>query len=77
MRGPNRQANHPTFSQAILGTSFELTVCPTGILNSSTGITEAYKKDSLPEKINLGVGAYRTSFGHDSRFLAHNGCRRR
>ncbi|CAO1605350.1 aspartate transaminase aat1 [Xanthoria calcicola] len=62
-RGPNRQANHPTFSKAILGTSFELTVCPTGILNSSTGITEAYKKDSLPEKINLGVGAYRDDKG--------------
>jgi aspartate aminotransferase, mitochondrial len=23
------------------------------------GITEAFKKDSFPEKINLGVGAYR------------------
>jgi hypothetical protein len=23
------------------------------------GITEAYKKDSFPQKINLGVGAYR------------------
>lgn len=23
------------------------------------GITEAYKADSFPEKINLGVGAYR------------------
>lgn len=25
------------------------------------GITEAFKKDSFPEKINLGVGAYRES----------------
>jgi aspartate aminotransferase len=25
------------------------------------GITEAFKKDSFGEKINLGVGAYRTS----------------
>jgi hypothetical protein len=25
------------------------------------GITEAYKKDSFPQKINLGVGAYRES----------------
>lgn len=24
------------------------------------GITEAFKADSFPEKINLGVGAYRT-----------------
>jgi len=24
------------------------------------GITEAFKKDSFPQKINLGVGAYRT-----------------
>ena len=33
------------------------------------GITEAFKKDSFPEKINLGVGAYRkiklTSSGDD------------
>lgn len=25
------------------------------------GITEAFKADSFPEKINLGVGAYRES----------------
>ncbi|KAL9633048.1 MAG: hypothetical protein Q9204_003559, partial [Flavoplaca sp. TL-2023a] len=32
--------------------------------NSGLGrITEAYKKDSLPEKINLGVGAYRDDKG--------------
>ena len=29
------------------------------ILTCSTGITEAFKADSFPEKINLGVGAYR------------------
>lgn len=27
------------------------------------GITEAYKKDSNPKKINLGVGAYRDDNG--------------
>ena len=32
------------------------------------GITEAFKKDSFGEKINLGVGAYR-EFGVDHRFL--------
>ena len=26
------------------------------------GITEAFKADSFPEKINLGVGAYRMCF---------------
>ena len=34
------------------------------------GITEAFKADSLPEKINLGVGAYRKQPRrlHASRF---------
>lgn len=27
------------------------------------GITEAYKKDSNPKKVNLGVGAYRDDKG--------------
>lgn len=27
------------------------------------GVTEAYKKDSNPKKINLGVGAYRDDNG--------------
>jgi len=27
------------------------------------GITEAYKKDTSPKKINLGVGAYRDDNG--------------
>ena len=27
------------------------------------GITEAFKKDTKPEKINLGVGAYRDDSG--------------
>lgn len=27
------------------------------------GITEAYKKDSSPNKVNLGVGAYRDDEG--------------
>ena len=27
------------------------------------GVTEAYKKDSNPNKINLGVGAYRDDEG--------------
>ena len=27
------------------------------------GVTEAYKKDSNPKKINLGVGAYRDDQG--------------
>lgn len=27
------------------------------------GITEAFKKDSSPQKINLGVGAYRDDNG--------------
>ena len=31
----------------------------TRILTCITGITEAFKADSFPEKINLGVGAYR------------------
>ena len=31
----------------------------TRILTCFTGITEAFKADSFPEKINLGVGAYR------------------
>ena len=31
----------------------------TRILICFTGITEAFKADSFPEKINLGVGAYR------------------
>lgn len=29
------------------------------------GITEAFKKDSFPEKINLGVGAYRKNTPRD------------
>jgi aspartate aminotransferase len=44
------------------------------------GITEAFKKDSFKEKINLGVGAYRESFlaSSPSRILPprrerHNG----
>lgn len=27
------------------------------------GITDAFKKDPSPEKLNLGVGAYRTEVG--------------
>jgi len=27
------------------------------------GVTEAYKKDTSPKKINLGVGAYRDDSG--------------
>lgn len=30
---------------------------------SCAGITEAFKKDSDPKKINLGVGAYRDAKG--------------
>lgn len=33
---------------------------PQGPPDAILGITEAYKADSFPEKINLGVGAYRT-----------------
>jgi aspartate aminotransferase len=32
---------------------------PEGPPDAILGITEAYKKDSFPQKINLGVGAYR------------------
>ena len=32
---------------------------PQGPPDAILGITEAFKADSFPEKINLGVGAYR------------------
>ena len=35
---------------------------PLGPPDAILGITEAFKADSFPEKINLGVGAYRMSF---------------
>lgn len=38
-------------------------ISPPHTLTSSTGITEAFKADSFPQKINLGVGAYRDDAG--------------
>ena len=37
---------------------------PLGPPDAILGITEAFKADSAPEKINLGVGAYRDEKGH-------------
>lgn len=36
---------------------------PLGPPDAILGITEAFKADSAPEKINLGVGAYRDDKG--------------
>jgi aspartate aminotransferase len=36
---------------------------PLGPPDAILGITEAFKADSAPEKINLGVGAYRDEAG--------------
>lgn len=36
---------------------------PMGPPDAILGVTEAYKKDSNPKKINLGVGAYRGDDG--------------
>lgn len=36
---------------------------PMGPPDAILGITEAFKADSFPQKINLGVGAYRDDNG--------------
>lgn len=36
---------------------------PSCLIKSSQGVTEAYKADKDPRKINLGVGAYRDEHG--------------
>jgi aspartate aminotransferase, mitochondrial len=37
---------------------------PLGPPDAILGITEAFKTDKHPQKINLGVGAYRDDAGH-------------
>lgn len=36
---------------------------PSCLIKSSKGVTEAFKADKDPRKINLGVGAYRDEHG--------------
>ena len=52
-----------TYTQQSLRAASTWSTIPQGPPDAILGITEAFKKDSHPKKINLGVGAYRDDKG--------------
>src|ERR1700742_1054767 len=61
VRSAARAAARQTQSLTQVARAFTFASVKEGPPDAILGITEAFKQDSFPEKINLGVGAYRKS----------------